>query len=68
MSHRLSVIVSLDIVLNYRWIDSSHFLIRPGKHISKFFEKVGVNIDFFRGTCSCDEDIFDNIGIPGDVH
>ena len=45
-----------------------NFFIRPSKHILKSLKKVNINLDFFKGTCSSDEDFLDNTGIYGNVH
>ena len=51
---------------NFR-IDAWHFLIRPGKNVTEFFEKIHVNLNLFGGAIRSDEDILHDAGGSGDV-
>jgi hypothetical protein len=50
------------------WVDSWHFLIRLGKNVVEFFEKICVNLNLFRGAIHSDEDILHNARVSGDVN
>jgi len=55
-------------MLNYGWINTKHFLIRPSEYISKFLKEVDVNLNLCRGTIGSDEDIFYNVRVPRDAY
>jgi hypothetical protein len=50
------------------WVDACHFLIRPGKNIVEFFEKICVNLNLFGGEIRSDEDILHDLRVSGDVN
>jgi hypothetical protein len=49
------------------WVDAWHFLIRPGKNIAEFFEKIRVSLNLFGGEICSDEDILHDARVSGDV-
>ena len=49
------------------WVDAWHFLIRPGKNVAKFFEKICVNLNLFGGAIRSDEDILHDARVSGDI-
>jgi hypothetical protein len=49
------------------WVDAWHFLIRPGKNVVEFFEKISVNLNLFVGAIHSDEDILHDVRVLGDI-
>jgi hypothetical protein len=54
-------------MFNYFWVDAWHFLIRPGKNVAEFFEKIRVNLNLLGGEIRSDEDIFHDARVSGDI-
>ena len=52
LTDRFGIRPCVDMVFNNGGIESGHFRIGPGEDIAKFFEKLGVSFDFFRGALS----------------
>ena len=57
----------VDFMFNYFRIDTWNFLIRPGKNVAEFFEKICVNLNLFGGEIRSDEDILHDARVSGDV-
>jgi hypothetical protein len=49
------------------WVDAWHFLIRPGKNVVEFFEKIRINLNLFGGATRSDEDILHDTSVLGDI-
>jgi hypothetical protein len=49
LSNKLGIKIRCDFMLNYFWIDTWNFLIRPGKNVIELFEKIHVNLNLMRG-------------------
>jgi hypothetical protein len=49
------------------WVDAWHFLIRPGKNVAEFMEKICVNLNLFEGAIRSDEDILHDAEVLGDI-
>ena len=67
LSNRLSIRIRSDFMFNNFQIDAWHFLIRPGKNVVEFFEKIRVNLNLFGGEIRSNEYIFHDARVSGDV-
>ena len=67
LSNRLGIWIRCDFMLNYFWMNAWPFLIRPGKNVTEFFEKIRVNLNLFGGEICSDEDILHDAGGSGDI-
>jgi hypothetical protein len=63
----LGIRIRCDFMFNYFWIDTWHFLIRPGKNVAELFEKIRVDLNLFGGEVYSDEDVLHDARVSGDV-
>ena len=64
---RLGIRISCDFMFNYFWIDTWHFLIRPGKNITELFEKICIELNLSGGAVSSDENIVHDARVSRDI-
>ena len=55
------------MVFHDGWIQTSNFIVRPGKDVTKFLEESFVGSDFLQGAGCPQHDLFNNLGIGRDV-